>query len=259
MLLYSQRFAAPSAALSHFVPANEASSLSVRPTIERRWPWKPNGRPRPAKMSPLTLGRRRLRFPDPPCPRGSSLWDARRKNACVPQGGERNSWEQKPAMLVPGKSLRSPFQDRSHAAVRVHQVRRSKQRKRPGLSPASKKSEVIHLRRDSASALAWNALAGLVFESPSASGCYFRLSARPWIAVFLFFFFFASSFPANWLHSWDYTACPRCLNSSMFACGWLPCARAICTFPLLSKDRVAHGRLGRPAMWPPDTRASRHS
>lgn len=94
-------------------------------------------------MSPLTLGRRRLRFPDPPCPRGSSLWthDVRMR---VPQGGEPTSWEQKPAMLVPGKSLRSPSKTGAMPLVRVHQVRRSKQRKRPGLSPASKKSEVIH-------------------------------------------------------------------------------------------------------------------
>lgn len=146
-------------------------------------------------MSPLTLGRRRLRFPDPPCPRGSSLrtHDVRMR-VYHKEGSEllgsrsRRCWFRAKASGPPSKTGATPL-------LRVHQVRRSKQRKRPGLSPASKKSEVIHLRRDNASALAWNALAGLVFESPSASGCYFRLSARPWIAVFLFFSFFSFLLP----------------------------------------------------------------
>ncbi|KAL6805907.1 hypothetical protein J3E68DRAFT_28406 [Trichoderma sp. SZMC 28012] len=114
--------------------------------------------------------------------------DARRKNACTTRRGA-NFLGAEAGDAGSGQKPQVPFQDRSHAAVRSAPSSPKQERKRPGLSPASKKSEVIHLRRDSASALAWNALAGLVFESPSASGCYFRLSARPWIAVFLFFSF----------------------------------------------------------------------
>ncbi|KAL6700559.1 hypothetical protein J3F84DRAFT_358547 [Trichoderma pleuroticola] len=98
---------------------------------QQRWPWKPNGRPRPENVS-VDVGPRgfgsRIRMSSWLKP-----WGARRKMR-VPQGGERDSWEQKPAMLVPGRSLR-PFPRPEASAPSWPK----QERKRPGLSPASKR------------------------------------------------------------------------------------------------------------------------
>lgn len=211
-------------------------------------------------MSPLTLGRRRLRFPDPPCPRGSSLWDARRKNACTTRRGantlgsrSRRCWFRAKASGPPSKTGAMPLCECTKFAEASKEETRAES--------GQQKSEVIHPGETAPVLWLGMLLRDWCLSLHQRPGAIFGSLLALEIPHFLFFFslcFFLSGKLASFV-GLHYTACPRCLNSSMFACGWLPCARAICTFPLLSKDRVAHGRLGRPAMWPPDTRASRHS
>ncbi|KAL7797827.1 hypothetical protein V8C43DRAFT_277089, partial [Trichoderma afarasin] len=115
MLLYSQRFAAPSAALSHLCQRMRHRHFRFGQQSKDVGRGNPTG-DRDQQNVSVDVGPKEASVPGSAMSSWLKPLDARRKNACVPQGGEPTSWEQKPAMLVPGKSLRSPFQDRSHAA-----------------------------------------------------------------------------------------------------------------------------------------------
>ncbi|KAK4064946.1 uncharacterized protein Triagg1_8762 [Trichoderma aggressivum f. europaeum] len=212
----------------------------------RRWPSKPNGRPRPENVS-VDVGPKRLRFPDPPMSSWLKPWDARRKNACTTRRGGGRLLGAEAGDAGSGQKPQGPSQDRR----RVHQARRSKQRKRPGLSPASSKSNTTYIRPGETAPVLWVGM--LCGTSPSASGAIFGSSARPWIPQFSFLFpSFLSGKSASFVEL-HYTASTLPEIASVFACGWCPARARSAHFALAIK-----GSGGTWASRPPSHVAARH-
>ncbi|KAL6830711.1 hypothetical protein J3E69DRAFT_200057 [Trichoderma sp. SZMC 28015] len=137
MLLYSQRFAAPSAALSHLCQRMRHRHFRFGQQSKDVGRGNPTG-DRDQQNVSVDVGPKEASVPGSAMSSWLKPLDARRKNACTTRRGA-NFLGAEAGDAGSGQKPQVPFQDRSHAAVRVHQVRRSKQRKRPGLSPASKK------------------------------------------------------------------------------------------------------------------------